>query len=343
MPARSSARSSRPACRCSACCSATTASSRRRATSGSCRPRSATTPPHALDRLAAQIAEKIDLDQLLALARSAPDLDAEPWDAARREISAPRAKARPVVAMAGGRAFTFRYAETEELLRAAGCDVVTFDPLADEALPEGTAGLYLGGGFPEVHAAGLSANAPLREALRAAVDSGMPTYAECAGLLYLCRSVDGMPMVGALDAEAAMTPRLTLSLPHRDRPGRPADRRRRHPGHAATSSTGRPSPRHRRERRLARRRAAARFRRRRRCTRRTSTPTGPATRDGPTLRRRRARVRAHARSTCRASSASRNDVGCEIPLRTQLNGTGADVPWRSGALRRPHRLCGQHP
>ncbi len=57
--------------------------------------------------------------------------------------------------MAGGRAFTFRYAETEELLRAAGCDVVTFDPLTDEALPEGTAGLYLGGGFPEVHAAGL--------------------------------------------------------------------------------------------------------------------------------------------------------------------------------------------
>jgi cobyrinic acid a,c-diamide synthase len=164
---------------------------------------------HALDRLADQIAEKIDLDQLLALAHSAPDLDAEPWDA-RHEISATSDR-RPIVAMAGGRAFTFRYAETEELLRAAGCDVVTFDPLADDVLPEGTSGLYLGGGFPEVHAAGLSANGPLREALRAAVDSGMPTYAECAGLLYLCRSVDGMPMVGALDAEAVMTPRLTLS------------------------------------------------------------------------------------------------------------------------------------
>lgn len=164
---------------------------------------------HSLDRLAAQITEKIDLDQLLELARSAPDLDAEPWNAGD-QIEAPSER-KPVVAMAGGRAFTFRYAETEELLRAAGCDVVTFDPLADEALPARTAGLYLGGGFPEVHAAGLSANAPLREALRAAVDSGMPTYAECAGLLYLCRSVDGMPMVGALDAEAVMTPRLTLS------------------------------------------------------------------------------------------------------------------------------------
>ncbi|MET0447735.1 MAG: cobyrinate a,c-diamide synthase, partial [Aeromicrobium sp.] len=164
---------------------------------------------HALDRLAAQIAEKIDLAQLLALAHTAPDLDAEPWDPTS-EVTVPSDR-RPTVAMAGGRAFTFRYAETEELLRAAGCDVVTFDPLTDETLPEGTSGLYLGGGFPEVHAAGLAANAPLRESLRAAVESGMPTVAECAGLLYLCRTVDGIPMVGALDADAVMSPRLTLS------------------------------------------------------------------------------------------------------------------------------------
>lgn len=167
---------------------------------------------HALDRLAAQIAEKIDLAQLLALARTAPDLDDEPWDPTTQVHPPGGALAsRPVVAMAGGRAFTFRYAETEELLRAAGCDVVTFDPLTDESLPAGTCGLYLGGGFPEVHAAGLAANAPLRESLRTAVESGMPTVAECAGLLYLCRSVDGVPMVGAIDAEAVMSPRLTLS------------------------------------------------------------------------------------------------------------------------------------
>ena len=164
---------------------------------------------HALDRLADQIAEKIDLDHLLALARQAPDLDGTPWRPAD-EVHPP-SDARPVIAVAGGRAFTFRYAETDELLRAAGCDVVTFDPLADESLPEGTAGLYLGGGFPEVHATGLSANAPLRAALLAAVRAGVPTVAECAGLLYLCRTVDGVPMVGALDADAVMTPRLTLS------------------------------------------------------------------------------------------------------------------------------------
>jgi cobyrinic acid a,c-diamide synthase len=167
---------------------------------------------HALDRLADQIAQRIDLDHLLALARTAPDLEVEPWDPAAEVHPPSGAQAsRPIVAMAGGRAFTFRYAETEELLRAAGCDVVTFDPLTDERLPDGTAGLYLGGGFPEVHAAGLAANAPLRAALREAVESGMPTVAECAGLLYLCRSVDGIPMVGAIDADAVMSPRLTLS------------------------------------------------------------------------------------------------------------------------------------
>ncbi len=174
-----------------------------------------------LDALADRIAADVDLDAVLALARTAPDLMGEPWDAARemshaREAGIERAgsgdagSSRPVIAMAGGRAFTFRYAETEELLRAGGCEVVTFDPLTDAALPPGTAGLYVGGGFPQVHAADLTANAPLREHIRDAVASGLPTVAECAGLLYLCDSVDGAPMLGALPLTAAMTSKLTL-------------------------------------------------------------------------------------------------------------------------------------
>lgn len=163
----------------------------------------------ALNRLADQITQRVDLAQVMALARSAPALTTTPWDAAT-EVTPP-ATGKPLVAMAGGRAFTFRYAETEELLRAAGCDITTFDPLVDEALPDGTTGLYLGGGFPEVHAAGLGANRPMLQHLRLAVDSGIPTVAECAGLLYLCRSVDGVPMVGVVDAEAQMGPRLTLA------------------------------------------------------------------------------------------------------------------------------------
>jgi cobyrinic acid a,c-diamide synthase len=163
---------------------------------------------HALDRLADRIAHAVDLEQVVRLARTAPDLHEAPWVAALEPVE--RAS-KPIVAVAGGRAFTFRYAETTELLEAAGCEIAVFDPLTDETLPEGTAGLYLGGGFPEVHAAGLSANASLRAALLDAVTSDMPTVAECAGLLYLCRSVDGAPMVGAIDAEARMTPKLTLA------------------------------------------------------------------------------------------------------------------------------------
>ncbi len=162
----------------------------------------------AVDRLARRVAEHLDLRQLLAIAHAAPPLTAPAWDP--YAAVQPPSAARPVVAVAAGRAFTFRYAETEELLRAAGCEPVTFDPLHDTDLPPGTAGLYLGGGFPEVHAAELSANAPLRTAIRAAIRSGLPTVAECAGLLYLCRAVDAHPMVAALDADATMGPRLTL-------------------------------------------------------------------------------------------------------------------------------------
>lgn len=162
-------------------------------------------------RLGEQVARHLDLDALLAVAAQAPDLGARPWDP-RREVRA-SSRSRPVVAMAGGRAFTFRYAETEELLRAAGCDVVTFDPLTDTALPAGTRGIYLGGGFPEVYAAELAANHALLRDLRAAVADGVPTVAECAGLLYLAQSLDGVPMAGIVPAAAVMTERLTLRYP----------------------------------------------------------------------------------------------------------------------------------
>lgn len=158
--------------------------------------------------LAEIIADHVDLDAVLRIAGGAAPLEGTPWCAAA-EVTA-SSDARPVVAMAGGRAFTFRYAEIEELLRAAGCTVVDFDPLTDTTLPRGTAGIYLGGGFPEIHATGLAGNSALISELRAAVESGMPTVAECAGLAYLCRTIDGTPTVGAVDAGAVMTPRLTL-------------------------------------------------------------------------------------------------------------------------------------
>jgi cobyrinic acid a,c-diamide synthase len=156
------------------------------------------------------VTEHVDLDAVLEAARTAPDLDGPPWHPGNEVSPVP---GRPVVAMAGGRAFTFRYTETEELLLAAGCDVVGFDPMADARLPEGTAAIYLGGGFPEVHARELTDNVGLRDELAAAVSGGVPTVAECAGLLYLCASLDSSPMVGTIGATAAMTERLTLRYP----------------------------------------------------------------------------------------------------------------------------------
>jgi cobyrinic acid a,c-diamide synthase len=115
--------------------------------------------------------------------------------------------ARPkckTIALAGGAAFTFSYAEHAELLAAAGAEVVTFDPQRGVQQPEGT------GGFPEVYTPELSANEPLRKAVSELALSGAPVAAECAGLLYLCRELDGQPMCGVLDATARMSERLTL-------------------------------------------------------------------------------------------------------------------------------------
>ncbi|MGO4597018.1 cobyrinate a,c-diamide synthase [Terrabacter sp. 2RAF25] len=168
--------------------------------------------------LAERVAEHVDLDHVMSIARSAPDLDASAWDpsaalgdAARPDAvgSGPHGR-RPVVAVAGGRAFTFRYPETDELLRAAGLEPVVFDPLTSRSLPEGTAGLYLGGGFPEVHAEELSANSSLREDVRRSVTAGLPTVAECAGMLYLSAAVDGNEMVGVVPGVGSMGPRLAL-------------------------------------------------------------------------------------------------------------------------------------
>jgi len=163
----------------------------------------------AVAALAEQVRSGCDMEALLALARSAPPLPEQPWEPPVPAPSAARGR-RPVVAVAGGAAFTFSYAEHTELLRAAGAEVVAFDPLRDTELPPETAGLVIGGGFPEVYAPELSANEPLRAAVARLAASGAPIAAECAGLLYLARELDGAPMCGVLDAAARMTERLTL-------------------------------------------------------------------------------------------------------------------------------------
>jgi len=167
-----------------------------------------------LPPLTAMIAAHLDLDLLTAIARAAPPVQAAPWSASfpcpksRGTDGNPGAPAR--VALAGGPAFTFGYAEHRELIAAAGAEVAEFDPVSDSTLPDGTDALVVGGGFPELYAAELTANTALRADVAGRAAAGMPIVAECAGLLWLGSTLDGHPQCAVVPAEAAMSPKLTL-------------------------------------------------------------------------------------------------------------------------------------
>ena len=159
----------------------------------------------AVDAMSDLVTAHVDIAAIVALARSA--VQDRPWDPTG-EVGR-HYETRPVVAMAGGPAFTFGYAEHIELLRASGADVAVFDPLTD-GLPDGTSGVVVPGGFPEEHAEQLASNTALLADVRAAADRGIPIHAECAGLLYLARELDGHSMAGVLDIEARFGTSLTL-------------------------------------------------------------------------------------------------------------------------------------
>lgn len=162
-----------------------------------------------MERLAAHVEEHIDLDRLVETARSAASLDAVATTAADDTASG---LPRPRIAVARDDAFAFYYTDNFDLLRSHGAELIFFSPLTAVELPA-CDGLYLGGGYPELHAAALSANDGFRASLAAAIAGGLPTYAECGGLLYLCDSLvdlDGKewPLVGAVPGRAAMHERL---------------------------------------------------------------------------------------------------------------------------------------
>lgn len=159
------------------------------------------------ERLGAAVREHVDLERILAIARQAPPLPSGGgW-------GVPSHPPRVRIGVARDRAFSFYYEDALDALRACGAELVFFSPLEDCALPEGISGLYLGGGFPEVHAAELEANRAMREAVRSAAEAGMPVYAECGGLMYLCkrlRTPEGRSyeMVGIFPYETVMGRRV---------------------------------------------------------------------------------------------------------------------------------------
>ena len=154
-------------------------------------------------RQLAEAAEKtLELDALLEIAHNAPVLDFTP-------PVLPEKGAPVRIGVARDRAFCFYYEDSLDLLRQLGAELVSFSPLADERLPDGVQGLYLGGGYPELYAAQLEANHTLRRQIRGAVHAGMPCIAECGGFMYLTQSIAGHAMVGALPGDCFDTGKLT--------------------------------------------------------------------------------------------------------------------------------------
>jgi cobyrinic acid a,c-diamide synthase len=154
------------------------------------------------------IEERLNIGQIYELAKSAgplPKVEAnkEPKQTAKQEI-------KVKIGVAFDEAFNFYYPSNLNLLSQLGAEIIRFSPVHDKTIPESVGGLYIGGGFPEMFLYELEANQSMRQSILQAINSGMPVYAECAGLMYLTKSVadfDGRSyqMVGALDGNTKMT------------------------------------------------------------------------------------------------------------------------------------------
>lgn len=155
-------------------------------------------PRDFLDYLAAVIEEQVDVEGILSLpVTAAVQNQGQPQQVAPTTPPASSIKAGKVtVAVARDRAFCFVYEDNLRRLREAGAELVEFSPLVDPQLPSGIGGIYLPGGYPELFAETLAANQRMIGAIRAAIEAGMPVYAECGGFIYLTRGVRGTAMPG---------------------------------------------------------------------------------------------------------------------------------------------------
>lgn len=145
-----------------------------------------------MQALAEQAETSIELDALIALMQAQPEMEAEiPQEESIADVR---------IAVAKDKAFCFYYRDNLELLEELGATIIPFSPLEDEKLPV-CDGLYLGGGYPELYAGQLSQNVSMRQSVREAVKSGLPTIAECGGFMYLTGKIDGQPMAGVIHTE----------------------------------------------------------------------------------------------------------------------------------------------
>jgi len=169
-----------------------------------------TTPTETdhLDQKIAQISKivgsQVDLNQLMGIARTAPTLEVVQPPPIKTKYKGLR------IAIARDRAFGFYYADDLDAFEALGAELTPFNALTDTDLPN-VDGLFLGGGFPETQMKALSKNSALRTGIKTALEAGMPCYAECGGLMYLCRTMAwgdaSYDMCGVVGADAVMCPR----------------------------------------------------------------------------------------------------------------------------------------
>ena len=160
------------------------------------------------DQLGTLVTETIDIDQLLQLAVAEPLM-------VSKESSIFKREREPIVkiAVAKDKAFNFYYPENLEIMEAKGIEIVYFSPLADEELPEDVDGLYIGGGFPEEFAHELACNGKAKRSVKAAIENGLPTLAECGGFMYLTESIETTEkkkyeMVGVIPGSVQMQSKL---------------------------------------------------------------------------------------------------------------------------------------
>jgi cobyrinic acid a,c-diamide synthase len=166
-----------------------------------------------LNRLADKLSETIDLQGILALAEEAPPLKVSESDLSDRYKGDTADRNEITLAVAQDEAFCFTYRDNLELLKKLGAALIPFSPIKDNALPEGADGLLLCGGYPELYAKELSENDSMRNSIKRAVQSGMPTIAECGGFMYLHENLEDMngvsyPMAGVIKGRCFKTERL---------------------------------------------------------------------------------------------------------------------------------------
>ncbi len=158
-------------------------------------------------RMANHIKEQLNVDKTISIARKAPKLQIR--------INQTYKKIYVTIAVALDESFNFYYADNLDILRSLGAELKFFSPVNDKRIPDAN-GLYIGGGFPEVLADKLVKNSDMIHAIRKATLNGMPTYAECGGLMYLTRSIKGLAgkkynMVNLFDVDTIMGDRPTLN------------------------------------------------------------------------------------------------------------------------------------